>query len=206
MKDFKSDKNDLTPKSQMLRVPTALIPAIRELSRLHRAGHTDAVLHGLQDLISIIDSNSDIDIAASSKLVKQLEMRLLKLESDQAASSDLVSKLEAVTRRLELLEGAISFLRNATRTISSANASFKYNNNPRKQSSPYQRQFQQPQMELQPFPNENLAQRLGVNPQSLVSEREKLNTKEFISWSRSRDPMSVGWEWNASTGLYHPIR
>ena len=194
MPENKSDKNNVTPPSQMIRVPTALIPVFRELSRLHRSGHTAAVVQGLQDLISVIDSNSDIDIAASSKLVKQLEMRLEKLESHLAAGSDLETKLEAVTRRLALLEGAITSGRYSSTT------------KPQKQSFSYPRQFQQPQVELQPFPNENLAQRLGVNPQSLVQEREKLEAKEFIKWSRSRDPMSMGWEFHSDDGLYHPVK
>ncbi|NEU77344.1 hypothetical protein PI95_033920 [Hassallia byssoidea VB512170] len=99
MKEFKSDKNNSTPKSQMIRVPTVLIKRDPRTIKGYTAPlHTDVLLQGLQDLISSLDSKSDIDIAASSKLVKQLEMRLEKLESHQAASSDLVSKLEAVTR------------------------------------------------------------------------------------------------------------
>jgi hypothetical protein len=40
------------PPSQMLRVPTALIDAVKELSRLYREGYTHAVITGVQQLIA----------------------------------------------------------------------------------------------------------------------------------------------------------
>ena len=157
----------------MIRVPTALIPVVRELSRLHRQGHTIALLQGLEELLSGFDSNIDIDVTPSSKSVKQLE-----------------SKLDAMTKKLELIERAIS--------------SNRYNSQPkqRRQANPYQ----QPQVELLALPPENLAPRLGLSPSSLAPEREKLTTKEFISWTRNRDPRGIGWEWNAKDGLYHPVK
>ncbi|MFS0518496.1 hypothetical protein ACEYW6_27905 [Nostoc sp. UIC 10607] len=166
-----------SPPSEMIRVPTALIPAVRELSKLHREGHTIALLQGLEELISKFDSNIDIDVAPSSKSVKQLE---LKLET----------KLDAMTKKLELIERAIS--------------SNRYNSQPkqRRQANPYQ----QPSVELLALPPENLAPRLGLSPSSLAPEREKLTTKEFISWTRNRDPRGIGWEWNAKDGLYHPVK
>lgn len=168
--------DDKTPPSEMIRVPTALIPVVRELSRLHRQGHTIALQQGLEELISKFDSNVDIDVAKDSKLVLQLEEKL-------------ETKLEAISKQLEKLERAI--------------ASGRYSNTrPRRQAHPYQ----QPQVELKPRTNESLAPRLGVTPQSLIVETEKLTTKEFISWSRHRDPMSVGWEWDARTELYHPVK
>ncbi|WP_242051254.1 hypothetical protein [Nostoc spongiaeforme] len=82
-------------------------------------------------------------------------------------------------------------------------ASGKYNNTrPRRQPDPYE----QPQVEHKPRSNEDLAPRLAVSPKNLIVEREKLSAKEFISWSRNRDPMSVGWEWDARTELYHPVK
>lgn len=172
-----------SPPSEMIRVPAALIPVVRELSRLHRQGHTIALLQGLEELISNFDSKIDIDVAPSSKSVKQLEEKL-------------ETKLEAISGQLEKLSRAIS-------TISSANADGRYSNTrPRKQAHPYQ----QPQVELLALPPENLAPRLGLTPSSLVTEKEKLSPKEFISWTRNRDPRGIGWEWNAKDGLYHPIK
>ena len=168
--------DDKTPPSEMIRVPTALIGAVRQLSKLHREGHTIALLQGLEELISTFDSNIDIDVVPSSKSVKQLEEKL-------------ETKLEAISGQLEKLERAM--------------ASGRYSNTrPRRQAHPYQ----QPQVELKPRTNESLAPRLGVTPQSLITERENKSAKEFISWSRNRDPMSTAWEWNDKTELYHPVK
>lgn len=169
--------DDKTPPSEMIRVPTALIPVVRQLSKLHREGHTIALLQGLEELISQFDSNIDIDVAPSSKSVLQLE---LKLET----------KLDAMTKKLELIERAIS--------------STRYNSQPKqkRQANPYQQTL----VELLALPPENLAPRLGLSPSSLAPEREKLTTKEFISWTRNRDPRGIGWEWNAKDGLYHPVK
>jgi hypothetical protein len=187
----KSGENQAPPKSEMIRVPTALIPMVRQLSKLHRQGYTIALLQELEEVLTKFDSNNDISTTAASKQVLHLEERLEKLESHLTNKGDLVeTKLEVIAKKLELLERAISSNRYNTQA------------KPRKQAYPYQ----QPKIDLQPFPNENLAQRLGVNPQSLVAERENKSAKEFLRWSRNRDPMHVGWEWNASDKLYHPIK
>ncbi|WP_373527412.1 hypothetical protein [Nostoc sp.] len=166
-----------TPPSEMIRVPTALIPVVKELSKLHREGHTIALLQGLEELLSRFDSNIDIDVAPSSKSVLQLEKKL-------------ETKLEAISGQLEKLSRAIS--------------SNRYNSQPkqRRQAHPYQ----QPQVELLALPPENLAPRLGLTASSLTTEKEKLTPKEFISWTRNRDPRGIGWEWNAKDGLYHPVK
>ena len=168
---------DKTPPSEMIRVPTALIPVVRQLSKLHREGHTIPLLQGLEELISKFDSNIDIDVAPSSKSVLQLEEKL-------------ESKLDAMTKKLELIERAIS--------------SNRYNSQPkqRRQANPYQ----QSQVELLALPTENLAPRLGLTPSSLATERENKSNKEFISWTRNRDPRGIGWEWNAKDKLYHPVK
>lgn len=161
----------------MIRVPVPLIEAVRQLSKLHREGHTIVLLQGLEELISKFDSNIDIDVALSSKSILQLEEKL-------------ESKLNAMTKKLELIERAIS--------------STRYNSQPkqRRQANPYQ----QTSVDLQALPDENLAPRLGLTPSALTTEKEKLSPKEFISWTRNRDPRGLGWEWNANDKLYHPIK
>ncbi len=179
-----------SPPSEMIRVPVPLIKVVRRLSKLHRQGHTIALLQALEELLIKFDINNDIDVTAGSKSVKQLEKKLEKLESHLAdQGSSVETKLEAITKKLELIERAIASGRLG-------------NNKPRRQVHPYQ----QTQVELQPRTNESLAPRLGVSPQSLIAERENKSAKEFLSWSRNRDPMSVGWEWNAGDQLYHPLR
>lgn len=180
-----------TPPSEMIRVPTALIPAVRELSRLHRQGHTIALLQALEDLIIIFDSSDDIDLAPSNKSVKQLESRLEKLESRLAKKDEILnSKLEAIASQLEQLS------RSAAVTAKSNN--YK----PRRSNSYYP--HSSPTVELGAFPAENLAKRLGLTVATLEQERKKLTTKEFISYTRNRDPRSFGWEYR-SDGFYHPV-
>jgi hypothetical protein len=82
-------------------------------------------------------------------------------------------------------------------------ASGRYNNTrPRSQAHPYQ----QVSVELQAIPAQNLAPRLGLTESGLDAEREKLTPKEFISWTRNRDPRSIGWEYHPNDGLYHPVK
>lgn len=172
------------PKSQMLRVPTALIPAVRELSRLHREGHTTALLQSLQDVIAEIDSKTVINFIPTNTDTRRLEEKLDQLETQ------LKSDRQTLLQQLEKIETAIRTTRSSQNSRSRSNS---YN------------PFQQPTVELGAFPHENLAQRLGLNPATLSAEREKLSTKEFISYTRNRDPRSFGWEWNDKDGLYHPV-
>ncbi|NJM27172.1 MAG: hypothetical protein HC856_00870 [Pseudanabaena sp. RU_4_16] len=179
-----------SPPSEMIRVPVPLIGVVRRLSKLHRQGHTIALLQALEELMSNFDINNDIDVTIGNKSVKQLEERLLKLESHLASlGSSVETKLEVITKKLESIE----------RSIASGRLG---NTRPRSKAYPYQHT----QVELQPRTNESLAQRLGVTAQGLVTERENKSVKEFLSWSRNRDPMSIAWEWKARDGLYHPIR
>jgi hypothetical protein len=84
-----------SPPSEMIRVPVPLIGVVRRLSKLHRQGHTIALLQALEELMSNFDINNDIDVTAGEKSVKQLEEKLLKLESHLAVlGSSVETKLE----------------------------------------------------------------------------------------------------------------
>ncbi len=59
--------------SKMIRVPTPLIEAVKELSRLHRQGRTKAVLEGVEKLIAAIDIDLiSIAIALQSRYQSSL--------------------------------------------------------------------------------------------------------------------------------------
>ncbi len=171
------------PKSQMLRVLTVLIPIVRELARLHREGHTTALLQRLQNVIAELDSKNDINFIPANTNTKHLEEKLDQLETQ------LKRDHQALLQKLEKIETAIRTTRS----------------NPTSYRKSSKKTYHQPMVELQPFPHENLAQRLGLNPATLLAEREKLSTKEFISYTRNRDPRSFGWEYR-SDGLYYPIQ
>jgi hypothetical protein len=95
------------PPSQMIRVPTPLVDAVRELSRLHRLGHTKAVLEGIERLVAAIDSELDIDIDSVLETISRLTERLEQLESEQSDSRhdiDIDSFLQPISERLEKIE------------------------------------------------------------------------------------------------------
>ncbi|BAZ83643.1 hypothetical protein NIES73_49320 (plasmid) [Sphaerospermopsis kisseleviana NIES-73] len=187
--------NNKTPPSQMIRVPTVLIPVVRNLSKIHRDGHTTALLQGLQELISQFDINTKLE--ATTEL-QEVEEKLGQLETHLCQQDEqLAVKLETIAKHLEKIERAIA-------SLAAGNASGRYSNSrPRRSAYPYQ--YQQP-VEINSFPNENLAQRLGVTAQSLINERENKTEQEFISWSRNRDPSGLGWKFQAEDGLYYPVR
>ena len=186
----------------MLRVPTPLIEAVKELSRLHRLGHTNAVLQGLQELLSKIDSNNDIDIETSSETIKQLQLRLSKLESRNSSDSDVDSNLisssvTSLSQKLEALTTRIAQVENAIRVLEQ-----------RQLSTPTRRQpfnFHPPQLELQAYTGENLAKRLGIDLATLEREKMANSPKDFESWCRSKDPSSMAWR-PGKDGLYHPVK
>ncbi|WP_242045398.1 hypothetical protein [Anabaena catenula] len=177
-----------TPPSEMIRVPTVLIPVVRHLAKIHRDGHTIELLQGLQELISLFDSS--VALEATSEL-QQVEEKLEELEMHLCQQDQLVdTKLEVLGKQLEKIERAL--------------ASGKYVGQARSSRSAYL--YQQQPVEINSFAHENLAQRLGMTPQSLITERESKTEKEFISWSRNRDPMGLGWKFQDQDGLYYPVR
>jgi hypothetical protein len=186
-----------TPPSEMIRVPTVLIPVVRQLAKIHRDGHTTALLQGLQELIAQFDSSVELPITE----IQQVENKLESLETHLCQQDQQVAtKLEVQSIQLEKIEKAIALLTTGI-------ASGKYgggNSRPRRSGYPYQ--YQQQAVEIKEFAPENLAQRLGVTPQSLITERESKSEQEFISWSRNRDPSSLGWKFQVSDGLYYPVK
>lgn len=88
------------PPSQMIRVPTPLIDAVKELSRLYREGYTHAVISGLQQLIANIDINVDsgdinVDSKSDTELIIELIARVSQVEKTVAPIQERVAVLEA---------------------------------------------------------------------------------------------------------------
>jgi hypothetical protein len=176
------------PPSQMIRVPTALIPVVRQLSQLHRQGHTISLLQALTELISKFDSGIEVNVDHTSLSVFRLEEQITELQSHLTAQGlGVETKLQAMAQQLDKLERVI--------------ASGRINPKGRRQVYAHQ----QPQVELQPRTNISLAQRLGISSQTLINERERKSTQEFISYTRYRDPMSMGWRFSPEDGLYYPL-
>jgi hypothetical protein len=80
--------SDENKPSQMLRVPTPLIDAVRELSRLHRQGLTHEVLSGLDDLIKTLEFASGSPKNSDCFAISEICSRLDNLESQLSGSSN----------------------------------------------------------------------------------------------------------------------
>jgi hypothetical protein len=162
------------PASRMVRVPTVLIPAVGELSRLHRAGQTTRLLQGLQALLADLDSSVAVP-APDEKVLLQL----------------LVASIERVYQKLETIDERLARLEAGQGRPSSKG---KYT-----PSVPQQAEFQT-------FEEENLARRLGVDIKTLIQHRTNDSAEEFVRWSRRKDPGQLGWRYQESDKMYHPVR
>jgi uncharacterized coiled-coil protein SlyX len=109
------------PPSQMIRVPTPLVDAVRELSRLHRLGRTKAVLEGIQRLVATIDSDIAIDIDSVSESISKLTERLDRMEAQHANSSvaaDIDNAMQPISERLEKLESDVGAIAQTIQDLS----------------------------------------------------------------------------------------
>lgn len=96
--------------SKMIRVPTPLVEAARELSRLHRQGRTKAVLEGIERLVAAIDSETDIDIDSVTSSISKLTERLDRLEAqpvDSVTDIDIGIVSNSISNQLERVEADI---------------------------------------------------------------------------------------------------
>ena len=97
--------SDNIPPSQMLRVPSALVDAVKELSRLHRSGYTSAVLTGLQQLIAAIDSSVDsVSSVAAGKSDTELLAELIAGLDERIAAQVAVQVAQLEERMSAQLE------------------------------------------------------------------------------------------------------
>jgi hypothetical protein len=180
------------------KLPKTLTKALRTAARERHTTATDLVIQGLYH---VLGPTPGTEVSVETRL-HNLEAQLTALANRQEVSVEsgvedsskqrlslLEQKTEAIAQRLAKIEGAIAIL------------SGRSYSNPRRQSNNYH----PPQLELQPLPAENLGSRLGLTASTLIKERENKSDKEFISWTRNRDPRSIGWEFHQEDGLYHPV-
>ncbi len=206
--------SDENKPSQMLRVPNALIDAVRSLSRLHRQGRSTEVLSGLDNLIKTLEfgngsgSNeayqtiSDIWNTRFDSLCDRLDNLESQLpgseNSDEVPSTerlqDLEQKIDSINNRLSQFAEAIMQLQS------------NINNQPRRSKPYYGNSYNQGQsVRIQPIPEESLASRLGMTPESLRKEKDSQPPPLFFAWSKRKDTSGIGWEFNEKTNLYHPV-
>ncbi len=208
-------RNEEKP-SQMVRVPTPLIDAVRSLSRLHRQGRSTEVLSGLDNLIKTLEFGSgsgsgsneayqtiseiwDTRFESLCDRLDNLESQLSGSEnSDKVPSTeglqDFEKKIDSINNRLTQFAEAIMLLQS------------NINNQPRRSKPYYGNSYNQGQpVRIQPIPEESLASRLGMTPESLRKERESQPPPLFFAWSKRKDTSGIGWQFNEKTNLYHPV-
>ncbi|PHJ58472.1 hypothetical protein VF14_18755 [Nostoc linckia z18] len=197
--------SDENKPSEMIRVPTPLIPAVRELSRLHRQGRTSELLHSLDELILALDSNSR-SANSMNQTILAICSRLDNLESQLSGESnsketpsihnlaDLEQKIEGMTARMTQFAEAIIKIQN------------HLNNQPRRGNKSYNNSsFKGHTPRIQPLTEEGLASRLGLAIETVREQRIKLHPPLFVAWCKGKDKSGMGWEFNENTGLYHPV-
>lgn len=200
----------------MLRVPTALIDAVRSLSRLHRQGRSVEVLSGLDNLIKTLDSGSGSGSGSNGAYQTISEIwdtrfdslcdRLDNLES-QLSGSENSNEIPS-TERLKDFEKKIDSINNRLSQFAEAIMQLQsnINNQPRRSKPYYNNSYNQGQsVRIQPIPEESLASRLGMTPESLRKEKDSQPPPLFFAWSKRKDTSGIGWEFNEKTGLYHPV-
>ena len=201
------------------KLPKPLTAALRAKARELDTTATDLVIQGLHHVLSKAYDGVDTcaedhytRIEAMSALLTdsgietrlhQLETQLNYLESriDRRVENGvedgskqrleaLEQKLEAFSLRLAQTEGAIALLGQRQQTGPTRRQAFNYH---------------PPQLELQPFNEENLAKRLAASASTIRNERSAKSPKEFESWCRQRDPGGMGWRYK-DDGFYHPVK
>jgi uncharacterized protein YukE len=205
---------DESKPSQMLRVPTPLIDAVKELSRLHRQGHSALVLSGLDNLIKTLEfgggSGSNGAYQTISEIwdtrFESLCDRLDNLESQLSGSenSDKVPSTEGLQdfeKKIDSINNRLTQFAEAIMQIQS-----NINNQPRRSKPYYNNSYNHStSVRIQPIPEESLASRLGVTPESLRKEKDSQPAALFFAWSKRKDTSGIGWEFNEKTNLYHPV-
>ena len=152
-----------------------------------RATDATATVNGIEDRLHQIET-------ALEHLANSIELCIESTSKQQTERlSSLETKLEAIALRLDQLTNALGQLR------------LSQSNTGRRQFSPSYNQFYPRQVEIQSYTQENLAKRLGVDAATLTRERENKSRSEFESWSRNRDPSSLGWRFG-DDGLYHRVK
>ena len=201
------------------KLPKPLTEALRAKARELDTTATDLVIQGLHHVLS--NAYDGVDTCAEDHYTRseamsanrtesgienrlhQLSTQLNYLESriDRRGENGvedgskqrleaLEQKLEAFSLRLAQTEGAIALLGQRQQTGPTRRQAFNYH---------------PPQLELQPFTEENLAKRLAADTSTIRSQRDTKSPKEFESWCRQRDPGGMGWRYEKD-GKYHPVK
>lgn len=180
------------------KLPKSLCDALRAAAEQRNTTATDLVIQGLHHILGDVPG---VEASVEVRL-DQLEEEFWLLKQNvnlKSTNPDLESrltalenKLSAMSTRLAQFEGAITQLQYSVNSSKS-----------RKSGYPYQFSSQPPQ--LQPLDENKLALRLNTTVATLTEKRTTLSSKEFESWTRDKDSIKRGWQFNEKDGLYHEV-
>lgn len=181
------------------KLPKTLTAALRAKARQLNTTATDLVILGLHHVLGQVPGTE----SSIETRIHQLETQLNHIsnsidkrvengveDGSKQKLEALEQKIEAIALQIAQMEGAIAVLGQRQQTGFTRRQPFNYH---------------PPQIELQPYSEENLAKRLGVDPKTLALEHSSLSASEFERWCRSKDPRSMAWRLD-SDGLYHPVK
>lgn len=216
------------PASKMIRVSTPLIDAVQKLCQLHRQGHTQAILEGLDQLISTVDSRANIKTqTANSDVIAELLQRVEKLEeSDSDVIAGLRERLEKVETdinsialtiadlnvRLSDLEGVgdigyavtplseLSELEDSSSDIETTAPSSGSTESDTDSTAIGKPEPTPAPPSLVPLTQSALARRLGCSDKAVEKHRRQGDKENFAAWSRDRDPDNIAWTWEGAGG------
>lgn len=191
-----------TPASKMVRVSTPLIPQVQRLCELHRQGLTEAVLRGLDELISAVEAGTASTLTPSdSSLLANVVARLERLESHAlrqgvstvgTSDSNFNEALATLTQRLDRIEKAIApvieALAKVPQVVTPEPVDVEEANNKVDNST----------LEY-PLSQRQLSQRLGQPYPYYLKKHRQRGKAHFESWSQSLDPDGIAWTFEEPT-------
>ncbi|MUG92763.1 hypothetical protein F7734_10000 [Scytonema sp. UIC 10036] len=184
------------------KLPKTLTKVLREKAHELNTTATDLVIQGLEhvlDLAPSTESGMDTRLQMMEAELKQLA-NSRENRADNGTETPSLQRLSQLEQQMKELANRLSIVESALIQMQSNPGSYRG-----RRSSGYSH-YQQPSIELQPMLEENLVKRLAVTVATLRNQRETLNPKDFLSWSRSRDTNSVGWRYSEKDKLYYPVK
>ncbi|MFN6565201.1 MAG: hypothetical protein RMY28_036115 [Nostoc sp. ChiSLP01] len=139
---------------------------------------------------------------ATATLTQFIELYLDDLDNLDSIAGNENKRLDSLEQKVEEITAQMARLTEAIVKIQN-----HLNNQPRQRNKSYNNNsyLNRQTPRIQPLTEEGLAARLGVSVETVRKERINLPPPLFVSWCKGKDKSGIGWEFNESTLLYHPV-
>ena len=214
------------PASKMIRVSTPLIAAVQKLCQLHRAGHTQAIIQGLEQLISGVEGQMiSTDIGASSPVLERLstleaDIRLIQQRLNLLESSNQSGKGDEEDEEVDItvdsdvdsntIAAVDSSLAESDPEVDISDSNTDINSSERldgvNKDADINTDINQATVPKS-LSQVGLGKRLGVSDNAVKKQR-LMGTKRFALWSQEKDPDGIAWGFRGSGKqlVYFPKR